>query len=229
MSRSCPRCQIGCVEQTVEGVAIDICPTCRGVFLDASEFDALVAQRISDTPLESLFAFMADDVDNPLACSGCGDSMQRLDYESLEIDRCAHCGAIWIDGAERGEFTKMSRTKAAQPSTAPEESVECGGCHDVVPRRQCIRRFDEWWCEQCVVEGNHPGPEAQLVGQKQRIAAAAAAYATARADQAVRRTALADRKARHERRNRSYFQRRLFFEWHLMEDVMHWFMDKLGR
>ena len=43
--------------------------------------------------------------------------------------------------------------------------------------------MSQWWCEACVVAGNHPGPEAQLIGIKERQNAAAIAFAKAKVKQ----------------------------------------------
>jgi hypothetical protein len=44
----CPRDGAALSEQKLEGVAIDICPTCKGIWLDAGELEAIEA-RVSES------------------------------------------------------------------------------------------------------------------------------------------------------------------------------------
>lgn len=184
MSRTCPRCRTELTGRTSGGIEVDVCDTCRGVYFDPAEFDRLIAERFEQRRLESTFAFVATPADNPLPCPSCGEVMDVVDHDGLELDRCAACEGLWVD---REELDAIAAQARAREENVPREFLRCAGCGARVPKRSCIRRMDDWWCEQCVIDGNHPGPEAQLVGIKERQAMAAASFATARANQAARR------------------------------------------
>ncbi len=169
-----------------------MCPSCGGVYLDATEFDAVIAQRFAGVKLESTFAFTGIEVADALQCSGCGAAMHRVDYDELEIDQCPDCGGIWLDGHERGEFARRAQAAARSPDL--QATVGCGGCGAIVPERICIRRMDQFWCEDCVVAGNHPGREAALVGSNERARAAAMAFASAKGKQSIARARNSDVK-----------------------------------
>ena len=68
--------------------------------------------------------------------------------------------------------------------------------------------MDGWYCEACVVAGNHPGKEAQLVGMNDLRAAAARSYAARKSDQADARDDLAEHRRRNERRKNWSWQRK---------------------
>lgn len=52
---NCPRCTIAALsEQDRDGVTIDICPTCRGIWLDRGEIERLRARWLNE--LEQEFA-----------------------------------------------------------------------------------------------------------------------------------------------------------------------------
>lgn len=190
MVRRCPRCQIDLRVRTQAGVEVDVCDRCSGLFLDASEFDRLIAERFERKRVESMFELTAEESSEPLPCpAGCTDAMQVVDYRDVDLDRCSECGGIWIDGEERGRIARP-----VNDDVPLEEYVDCVGCGVRVTRRLCIRRMDAWWCEECVVAGNHPGVEAQLVGQREREFAAINAFAQAKAAQAQTREAIAERK-----------------------------------
>ena len=175
---------------------MDLCPGCGGVFLDPSEFDALIARRFEGKPLESMFAVMSAEVDAPLACPSCATSMHQVVYDDIEIDRCPECEGIWIDGGERRAFAQRAEAAAAPP---PVELVECGGCGRSAERRLCARRMDAYWCEACVVAGNWPAPEAAMVGVAQMRRDAAMALAKGKVKQAHSRENTKRRKKSAER------------------------------
>ncbi len=202
--RACPRCEVPLEVRQTRGVEVDVCGRCGGLHLDASEFDSLVAQRFHDKKLESTFAFVAEPTDDPLTCPGCSAGMHVVEFDDdVELDRCPDCGGIWVDGSER--------SKVAQPRSVPADDLDdyvvCAGCGAGEERRLCIRRMSAWWCEACVVAGNHPGPEAQLVGRDEKLAAAAAAFSKATVDQHQARQANAERKERRARRKRKIVRR----------------------
>ena len=225
VTRSCPRCRVSCVERAQEGVTVDICPDCSGIFLDESEFDQLVAMRFAGTPLESLFAFMSAQVEDPIDCAACGAAMDQLQYEGIEIDRCPECAAIWIDGHERGEFARVASDAAREQSR--EEIISCDGCGERVPLRICIRRMDAYWCEACVVAGNHPGTESQLVGIYEMKGGAAMALAKGRMRQASQREQIADRLASRDRVNRRF--KPAAADLTTLEIIAHWIVRLFGR
>jgi hypothetical protein len=49
----CPKCGMDLVELDFKGMLIDECPTCKGIWLDAGEFDSLVI--IEKSSLDKLF------------------------------------------------------------------------------------------------------------------------------------------------------------------------------
>ena len=50
----CPKCGMDLIELDFKGMLIDECPTCKGMWLDAGEFDSLV--KIEKSSLERLFS-----------------------------------------------------------------------------------------------------------------------------------------------------------------------------
>ncbi len=41
----CPKCGLELATTTLEGVEVDVCPGCRGIFLDDGELEKLVQER----------------------------------------------------------------------------------------------------------------------------------------------------------------------------------------
>lgn len=46
----CPACQENLVMSDRQGIEIDYCPTCRGVWLDRGELDKIIERSVRDTP-----------------------------------------------------------------------------------------------------------------------------------------------------------------------------------
>lgn len=160
MSRGCPRCAAELQVRTNGGVEVDVCPLCDGIYLDRGEFDQVLTERYGERPAESMFELIGVEVDEPLYCSDCNGAMLRVDYDELELDRCGDCGSVWIDSHEHTDF--VDRARAAERDASYDAVVVCSGCGNSELQRLCIHREGAFWCEACVVAGNHPGREAEL-------------------------------------------------------------------
>jgi Zn-finger nucleic acid-binding protein len=112
----CSACKANMTELTLDGVVIDRCDRCAGVWLDAGEAESLVKK--TPTPREALQKKKLDllrqwkvapvepkQVDRP--CPRCGKNFVRVNYKDipgLQVDKCpADCG-IYLD---KGELEKI--------------------------------------------------------------------------------------------------------------------------
>src|ERR1043166_1539951 len=103
----CPRC-VGQLEPVnYEGVDLDICRLCRGLWFDQGE----------------LAKFNKFDADFPLGpgkpvkgkhtgghCPRCGVVMHVMRYApraEFEVDRCSGCGGVWLDNGEIREIQRL--------------------------------------------------------------------------------------------------------------------------
>ncbi|MDH7640264.1 TFIIB-type zinc ribbon-containing protein [Sphingomonas oryzagri] len=46
----CPHCQVDLVMSERQGIEIDYCPQCRGVWLDRGELDKIIERSMADQP-----------------------------------------------------------------------------------------------------------------------------------------------------------------------------------
>ena len=119
----CPACQTTLDAFDSDGIELDDCPGCKGLWLDAGELDALLSRKGvtvtgRDTP-PGLTAVSVDPEAPKRICPRCDGSLGRFAYqkadhhsEALDIrdrgvvlDRCRTCGGIWFD---RGELEKIA-------------------------------------------------------------------------------------------------------------------------
>jgi hypothetical protein len=106
----CPRCESADLETQARGegrdvVEIDECPTCRGIWLDASELTRLDDNFFLDAEKMELDKAEATAEDRELRCPRCEgapllDKVHPRKLARLVIDRCPECEGFWLDRGE---------------------------------------------------------------------------------------------------------------------------------
>lgn len=102
MERRCPRCRDPLAHVEGEGIVLDHCPSCRGLWLDHDEWQPVVGAAREVRAPDTL------ELTTPPPCPACEMNgaprpLQPRGIEGvpgLEIDVCAHCGGAWLDGGE---------------------------------------------------------------------------------------------------------------------------------
>lgn len=104
----CPKCKTkDLAEFAVEGIAVDRCPSCSGIWFDRQELSDLLAEdaRQVDSLRRGGENEQADDTRG--RCPRDAAQLLRI-YSSIDrsvvLDACADCHGIWLDG---GEFEKL--------------------------------------------------------------------------------------------------------------------------
>ena len=110
----CLRCESVELETQARGegadvIEIDACPTCRGVWLDASELAKIDDNFFVDIEAMELEKTDATAADRELGCPRCPggtalDKVRPRGLRSLVVDRCPACQGFWLD---RGELEKV--------------------------------------------------------------------------------------------------------------------------
>lgn len=113
------RCLNGCGEMSVtlyEGVQIDICKDCAGVWLDDSELATIVhtqertwppavVQRVLE--LVGGMGIPDSEFENERSCPRCPESLQPVNYQGnsgVIVNTCPDRHGVWLD---RGELAKI--------------------------------------------------------------------------------------------------------------------------
>ncbi len=106
---TCPKCQDELHEMHIEGVDVDFCDSCKGIWFDKDEM-AFMAELPSDIPAQDV-----EDTVKPTVypCPRCENTqleeMRFVQANDLLIDRCPECRGIWLD---KGELPKVERIAA---------------------------------------------------------------------------------------------------------------------
>ena len=101
---NCPKCQSTTHEMTIEGVDLDFCPSCKGMWFDKDEM-AFMAELPDDVP--NISEVQKDARKTDYDCPRCGIKLEEMKFaqvQDLLIDRCPQCKGIWLD---EGELPKL--------------------------------------------------------------------------------------------------------------------------
>ena len=90
-------------------------------------------------------------------CPKCQNSMETVDFEEVEVDRCTNCGGLWFDAMEQQELRSRKGAKKIDTGDKKvgakrdkEGKIECPRC-----RARMIRMVDRQqahiWFESCPV------------------------------------------------------------------------------
>ena len=114
---NCPSCNASLSEITHQGVTVDVCPGCRGVWLDPGEL-ALLSDTENDLPKESDSRRTAPgqglQSKTDSHCPRCQAGFDTFEYApgtSLYIDRCKDCEGIWLDAGELKKIRNISHQR----------------------------------------------------------------------------------------------------------------------
>lgn len=98
---NCPQCQVKLNEMRIEGVDMDFCSTCKGLWFDKDEV-ALMTELEHDMP--NFVASKASAKKTTLECPRCaGTHLEEMNFamgKPLQVDRCPKCRGLWLDKGE---------------------------------------------------------------------------------------------------------------------------------
>jgi len=106
----CPRCDVALIAHGVEGVEIDKCPQCKGLWFQQGELRD--AKDVAAPDVRWLDFEIWKHMDHfrfsvlPLICPKCKIPMVAVSYgdTDVEVDYCPKCQGIWLD---EGEFERI--------------------------------------------------------------------------------------------------------------------------
>jgi uncharacterized protein len=104
----CPKCKTEDLgEFTVEGVTVDRCPSCTGIWFDRQELSELLAEDARRVAALRRGSENEEVEGLKGRCPRDASELLRV-YSSIDrsviLDACADCHGIWLDG---GEFDKL--------------------------------------------------------------------------------------------------------------------------
>ncbi len=107
---NCPHCQTELRTRTIEGVKIDECRDCQGIWLDAEKLRRL--KDAADPDLQWMdfelwkYADRFQIAEKPIDCPTCAVSLVTIEYgdTGVTIEYCNGCRGVWLDSGEFGKI-----------------------------------------------------------------------------------------------------------------------------
>jgi Zn-finger nucleic acid-binding protein len=124
---NCPVCREPLIVAEREGIELDACPWCRGLWFDAGEL-ALLAEKEGRTLSVADGSALAAAVtsEKPRQCPRCDKAMEKVylgQSPRVLLDRCPSHG-LWFD---RGELGSLMGQMAVAPGSHPEAALRFMG------------------------------------------------------------------------------------------------------
>jgi Zn-finger nucleic acid-binding protein len=122
MSRTCPDCNIALEAREFQGITVDACSKCAGIFFDEGEVAALKARGLA--AMDELEAAIVPQIAVEATqgkfrrCSNCGSAMDKFRYmynSDIVLDECERCGGIWVQDGELGRMREVLAASGIQP------------------------------------------------------------------------------------------------------------------
>jgi len=107
---TCPNCQVEMKKDEDGDMTTDVCPKCRGVFLDKDELNTLATGMSGNIEYCSIDNDFHQDHFPDRSCPRCSDKQMSkinlLAFSDLIFDYCSNCGGFFLD---QGEVQKMNQ------------------------------------------------------------------------------------------------------------------------
>ena len=97
----CPDCNAELVQKTRDGVEMEICPSCQGMWLSRQEL-AELEDEVFDFGDDEKGSLMLGSTSTTRKCPQCGNLMKRFEYRfyDLEMDFGEQQHGYWLDADE---------------------------------------------------------------------------------------------------------------------------------
>lgn len=109
---NCPSCNAFMKRETVEGVEIDVCPACEGMWFDSGELSSMFTNVDIEKKLEPTGS------GGDISCPRCNGKTSESVYGGVSLDVCSACKGIWLDGLELNELLLENELDRANEALA---------------------------------------------------------------------------------------------------------------
>ncbi len=102
-ARRCPKCAGPMARFYAQGVELERCGHCRGVWLDAGELEQVLGQPVA----------LADAAKTELRCAYCRNTLHQARFAKVTVERCEGCRGVYLD---EGELERLTFGEPGQAS-----------------------------------------------------------------------------------------------------------------
>ncbi|MFC1944351.1 zf-TFIIB domain-containing protein [Chloroflexota bacterium] len=110
----CPRCNGELTPEQYEGIEVDRCIVCKGMWLDYGELEMLEDTAFDEN--EEKGSLMYRSFQGDLLCPKCQRPMQFFSYRAtnLELDFCDQQHGVWLDAGEDKRILKTMEKRVLE-------------------------------------------------------------------------------------------------------------------
>ena len=116
----CPSCKVEMEQRKYEGVTVDRCSQCEGVWLDYGELRLIATIQERKFTEEELDAAMKADSrkreESPVLCPKCDRPMEKRESHDTIVDMCPQGHGVWLD---KGELERIQIVRERLEKTRP--------------------------------------------------------------------------------------------------------------
>jgi Zn-finger nucleic acid-binding protein len=110
----CPRCSVELSEIATEDSAVQRCPDCGGMWIDAADLNRVLLH--ANLPALSAVGGFVNPDEIAGQCPACHVDLMAIEggeKRLLHYDTCESCGGIWLEGPDEDEIAESIDWKAA--------------------------------------------------------------------------------------------------------------------
>jgi len=110
---TCPACKIPTIVLELEGVEIDYCTQCKGVWLDTGELELLLSEAENVQEILNSVT-LVESKEKALACPICHKHLDKVEYgvdDKVLLDKCPRNDGIFFDEGELRDVIALGRSE----------------------------------------------------------------------------------------------------------------------
>lgn len=144
----CPKCKDISLETSVQkskNIALDRCPSCKGIWFDDKELHGILGERAE----KDLVIPGSARLDENMQCPRCHAGLYEFCYPGTMtmVNACKSCNGIWLDNMEWKEINAArdpgNQTTCPKCATRQPKSDSCINCGIVFAKYQPDARPDD--------------------------------------------------------------------------------------
>jgi hypothetical protein len=168
--RICPGCESAMLAVDLDGVEVDRCPFCGGVWFDRGELERVTGRVLEAEPLAG---------STTRRCAFCRITLSTAMIGSIPVEVCDSCRGTYLDDGELEELANREiswRRMAGPPAPSRVEQFMCRGCGEAHDIRDAMTTAYGLSCPRCypMLQAGSPGPAPMGLTMEERLEMGAA-------------------------------------------------------
>jgi len=120
----CHKCWVEMNKEEIDvfgpNIIIDVCPKCKGIWLDKGELQRILKDR---KLANYLTKHIGTKSRSPIVCPRCGNTMDFEKVENVEVETCLLCGGVWLDEGELEALKQKAKEGYELDKLAKEDEI----------------------------------------------------------------------------------------------------------